>query len=113
MTKALRDFPAPTLRLYLLALTIAAALGLGMLAPAFLGAAGVGAVALLATCLADFSAAVRPSELDIERRHHPRLYLAAENAIELAVTNRGRRTVVLRLRDTPPAAFRSSTLFVG
>jgi uncharacterized protein (DUF58 family) len=84
-----------------------------MLAPAFVGVAAAGAVALLTACLADYSVAVRPAEIEVERRHHSRLYLAADNAIELAVANRGRRELDVRLRDTPPAAFRSSTLFVG
>jgi uncharacterized protein (DUF58 family) len=110
--ETLRDFPVPTLRLYLLALSVTIALGLGMLAPAFIGVAAAGAVALLAACITDFSAAVRPHDFEVERRHHPRLYLAADNAIELAVANRGRRLLDVRLRDTPPPAFRSSTLFV-
>src|SRR5437870_7449088 len=84
-----------------------------MLAPAFIGVAAAGAVALLAAWFADYVAAVRPIDFEVERRHHPRLYLAADNAIELAVANHGRRPLNLRLRDTPPSAFRSSTLFVG
>ena len=84
-----------------------------MLAPAFLGVAAAAAVALLSTCVADYAAAVKPRELDIERRHHPRLYLAADNVIELATAVRGHRPVDIRLRDTPPSAFRSTTLFVG
>lgn len=113
MLKRLRDLPAPTLRLYLLAASITVALALGMLAPAFLGVAAAGAIALLAACFADYSAAIRAAELHVERRHHPRLYLAAENPIELAVVNGGRRQLDVRLRDTPPVEFRSSTLFVG
>src|SRR5437867_2736722 len=113
MTRALRDLPAPTLRLYLLALSVTIALGLGMLAPAFIGVAAAGAAALIAACFADYIAAVRPIDFEVERRHHPRLYLAADNGIELAVANHGRRPLNLRLRDTPPPAFRSSTLFVG
>ena len=112
MTKKLRDFPAPTIRLYLLALSITAALALGMLAPAFVGMAIAGALALLAACFADYSAALRPTDFALERRHHPRLYLAADNPIDLGVANRGRRALELRLRDTPPSAFRSSTLFM-
>jgi hypothetical protein len=49
----------------------------------------------------DYSGAVKPFELDIERRHHPRLYLAADNVIEIAVVNRGRRPADITLRDTP------------
>ncbi|MBI4492086.1 MAG: DUF58 domain-containing protein [Chloroflexi bacterium] len=106
-----RDLPAPTLRLYLLALGLALPLGLGELAPAFLGLAAAGAVALLAAVLADHAAAVRPGDLEVERQHHPRLYLAADNPVELVVANRARRAVVVRLRETPPSAFRSSALF--
>lgn len=109
----LRDLPAPTPRLYLLALALAVPLGLGEVAPAFVGLAAAGAIALLAAGLADLSAAVRPSELGVERQHHPRLYLAADNPIELNVTNSSRREAAVRLRDTPPVAFRSSTLFLG
>lgn len=112
MTKALRDLPAPTVRLYLLALSVTAALALGMVAPAFVGVAVAGAIALVAVALADYAAAIRPTDFDVERRHHPRLYLAADNPIDLVVANHGRRALELRLRDTPPSAFRSSALFV-
>jgi uncharacterized protein (DUF58 family) len=113
MTKTLRDFPAPTLRLYLLALSVTVALALGLLAPAFIGMAVAGGLALLAACLADHSAASRPADFEIERHHHPRLYLGADNPIDLMVANHGRRTLQVRLRDTPPAAFRSSSLFLN
>jgi len=111
--RALRDFPAPTLRLYLLTLAVAVTVGLGMVTPAFLGVAAAGAVALFAALVVDYSGAVKPFELDIERRHHPRLYLAADNVIEIAVGNRGRRPADITLRDTPPPAFSSSALFVA
>lgn len=109
----MRDLPAPTLRLFVLTLAIALALGVGELAPAFLGVAAAGAIGLLAAVLADHSAAVRPTDLEVQRRHHPRLYLGDDNPIELAVENRGRRAVTVRLRDTPPPAFIASTVFVG
>lgn len=109
--RALRDLAAPTLRLYLIALALVALLALGELSAAFVGLAGAALVVLLALILADFGSAARPSDLDVERRHHPRLYLGTDNGVELLVTNRSRRAVVVRLRDTPPAAFGTSTLF--
>src|SRR5262245_32204999 len=108
----LRDLPAPTLRLYLAALLLTAPLALGEVAAPFVGIAGAGAVVLLALILADLGAAVRPADLEVERRHHPRLYLGDDNVVELVVTNRSRRAVEARLRDTPPVPFRTSTLFV-
>src|SRR4051794_38533085 len=99
----LRDSPAPTARLYLLALLIVPPLALGELAPAFLGVAAAASVALLGALLIDHAAAVRPGDLDVQRLHHPRLYLGADNAIDLAVENRARRAAEVRLRDTPPA----------
>src|SRR5262249_47127908 len=47
----------------------------------------------------------------VSRQHEPRLYLGADNEIRLVVENRDRRPVAIRLRDTPPAAFRSSAIF--
>ncbi len=113
MLRWLRDAPAPTPRLYLLALLLVAPLALGELAPAFLGIAGAAALALLGTVLADHAAATRPRDLDVERRHHPRLYIGFDNPIELVVASRARRSVDVEIRDTPPAAFISSSLFVG
>ena len=108
-----RTFPAPTLRLYLLAVALTVPLALGILAPVFVGIGVAGLLALLATALADYQAALHSEEIAVERRHEPRLYLAADNAIDVVVTNRGRRPVEVRLRDTPPIAFITSTLFVG
>lgn len=105
--------PAPTLRLFLLALALAVPLALGVLTPAFLGVAAAGALGLIGATLADYAAAVPPGQLAVERRHHPRLYLAADNRIDLVVTNRSRRAVAIRLRDTPPVAFRSSAIFLA
>lgn len=101
------------MRLYVLAIALGIPLLLGEVAPAFVGVAFAGGVALLAIALADYWAAIRPDEILVERRHSPRLYISHENAIEIAVTNRSRRSVLLRVRDTPPALFASSTLFVG
>jgi uncharacterized protein (DUF58 family) len=105
--------PAPTWRFYILALTLALPLGLGVAAPLFVGLAASAALALIAAVVADFSLATRPEQIAVRRRHEPRLYLGADNQIELVVVNRGRRVLELRLRDTPPASFRSSTLFTG
>lgn len=109
----MRDLPAPTIRFYLLALALTLPLGLGMIAPAFVGLAAAGAIALVAAVLADHAASIRAGDLEVERQREPRLYLAADNPIDLVVTNRARRTATVRLRDTPPVAFRSSALFVG
>jgi len=70
-------------------------------------------LALVALVWADYAAAVRPGLLEVRREHHPRLYLGADNPIELIVTNRGPRVVEARLRDTPPASFRPSRLLHG
>ncbi len=113
MLRWLRDAPAPTVRLYLLALLLVVPLALGELAPAFLGVAAGATLALVGTILADYTAAARPRDLDVERRRHPRLYIGYDNTIELIVTNRARRNVAVRVRDTPPAAFITSSLFVG
>jgi uncharacterized protein (DUF58 family) len=107
------SLPVPTLRLYLAALALAVPLALGMIAPLFVGVAVAAAIALVAATLADYAAAVRPDELHVERRHEPRLYLGADNQIDLAVANVSRRAVLVQVRDTPPVAFRSSTLFLG
>jgi uncharacterized protein (DUF58 family) len=96
-----------------LSLVLSIPLGLGVLTPAFLGVAAAGALALLAATLADFGGAAPPRDLDVERRHEPRLYLGADNPIELVVRNRGRRAVGVRLRDTPPTAFQSSAIFAN
>lgn len=109
----LQDLPAPTLRLYLLALALAVPLGLGVIAPLFLGIAAAGALALVATVLADHAAAVTPKLLSVERRHDPRLYLGVDNRVELVVRNRSPRSVEVRLRDTPPVAFVTSALVFG
>jgi uncharacterized protein (DUF58 family) len=87
-------------------------LALGQIAPAFLGVAAAGAVALVAAVLADHAAALRASELRVQRRHHPRLYIGEDNAVELVVSNASRRVARIRLRDTPPAAFQTSAVFL-
>jgi uncharacterized protein (DUF58 family) len=107
----LRDLPAPTLRLFLLALLLTAPLALGELIFAFVGVAAAGLAILLAAVLADHSASARAGELEVTRQHHPRLYLGDDNPIDLVVTNRSRRMVHLRLRDTPPAFFVTGSLF--
>jgi uncharacterized protein (DUF58 family) len=99
--------------LFWLALALAIPIGLGTLAPLFLGVAASAAVAVLATAFADYSFAVPPKLLSVRRGREPRLYLGADNRIDLVVANRGDRSVRVRVRDTPPGAFRSSTLFVG
>ena len=108
-----RTFPAPTFLLFVLALALSVPLLLGILAPAFVGVGVAGLLALLATTLADYQAAIRPNDIVVDRHHEPRLYLAADNSIEVVVANRGRRPVAVRLRDTPPVAFKTSALFVG
>ncbi len=113
MLRRLRDTPAPSLRLFLLAALLVPLLGLGELAPAFLGVAGAAALALVGAVLADHAASVHPRDLVVERRHHPRLYLGIDNDIDLVVENRARRDVEVRLRDTPPTAFITSTLFAS
>jgi uncharacterized protein (DUF58 family) len=99
--------------LFGLALAIAIPLGLGVVAPLFLGIAASLALALIATVAADFSLAVAPNSIEVRRQHEPRLYLGADNRIDLMVVNRGPRSLSIRLRDTPPAAFRSDALFVA
>jgi uncharacterized protein (DUF58 family) len=42
----------------------------------------------------------------------PRLYLGADNVIDVVVENRDRRPLQIVVRDTPPGTFRSSALFV-
>ncbi len=110
---SLRDFPAPGPRLFAVALALTVPLLLGTVAPFFLGVATTGAIALLVTILADWSSSTQPDRLDVTRQHAPRLYLGADNSIELIVENRDRRAVRIRLRDTPPSSFRSSAIFVG
>lgn len=100
------------MRLYLLAMALAAPLAFGELAPAFLGVAVVGAVALLISAVADYASAPGPTELEVRRNHHPRLYLGEDNVIELEVASHSRRPVTVQVRDTPPAAFRTSALLV-
>lgn len=111
MRNALTDVPAPTIRLVVFALAMALPLALGSLAPFLVGVALAGGVALIGIVLADFAAATAPCELDLERRHEPRLYLDADNPVDLVVTNRSRRDLHVRLRDTPPPPFRTSCLF--
>ncbi len=109
--KAFRDLPAPTLRLFAAVLALAVPLALGQLAPLFLGLAAAGAIGLLVTLIADLAASTQPKKLVVSREHDPRLYLGADNGIRLLVENRENRSVLVRLRDTPPAAFRSSAIF--
>ncbi len=111
MTTWLRDVPAPTIRLFLLTLALIIPIALGQVAPAFLGVAASAALLLFCAVGADVAVAVRPWLLSVSRRHHPRLYLAADNAIDLVVDNRSRQRIDIRLRDTPPAQFRSERLF--
>jgi uncharacterized protein (DUF58 family) len=108
-----RDLPAPTLRLFGAAVAVAVPLALGMLAPAFLAIAAIAALALIVTLGVDLSVSTPSSDFQVERRHEPRLYLGADNAIALIVENLGRRAVQVLLRDTPPSAFRSSLIFFG
>jgi uncharacterized protein (DUF58 family) len=108
----LRDFPAPSFRLFSLALALSLPVALGVLAPLFLGIAAAGAIALVATILVDLAGSVSANLLDVTREHEPRLHLGADNTIALAVENRDPRSVRLRLRDTPHWSFRSSSLFV-
>ncbi|HUX88110.1 MAG TPA: hypothetical protein VMW65_14000, partial [Chloroflexota bacterium] len=75
-----RTFPAPTFLLFVLALALSVPLLLGILAPAFVGVGVAGLLALLATTLADYQAAIRPNDIVVERHHEPRLYLAADNS---------------------------------
>ncbi|MEA2642116.1 MAG: hypothetical protein QOF51_3510 [Chloroflexota bacterium] len=109
----LRDLPAPTVRLYLLAMVLVVPIAFDQVLPAFLGVAAAGAIALVAVVLGDFGAAARPRDFEVRREHHPRLYLNDDNPIELIVDNHSRRPVVVRLRDTPPTSFRTDTLFTG
>lgn len=108
----LRDVPAPTLRLFGVTLALTVPLALGVLEPFFLGLAAAGAIVLFVVVLADYSASIGPDRLDVTRQHSPRLYLGADNPVELVVENRGRRVVQIRLRDTPPWSFRSTAIFV-
>src|SRR5262249_4421269 len=102
-----RDLPAPTIRLFVLVLVLAVPLALGTFAPFFLGIAGAGAIALVAVLLADYAGGTSPAHLEAERRHDPRLYLGVDNPIALVVRNWSRRQVLARVRDMPPALFRS------
>jgi uncharacterized protein (DUF58 family) len=97
--------------LFLVTLLLAAPLALGEVVHAFVGVGIAAGIVLLALVLADHAAALRLADLAVERRHHPRLYLGDDNVIELVVENRSRRPVAVRLRDTPPVAFRTSALF--
>lgn len=108
--RALRDLPAPTLRLYLLATAPALPMALGTVAPWAVGVAGALVVLAVALAVADYSAAAPPHTLAVERRRHPRLYIGVDNRIELAVENRWVRPVIVRVRDTPPPSFAASAL---
>jgi uncharacterized protein (DUF58 family) len=107
----LRDIPAPTLRLFAIALALAVPLALGSLTPLFLGVAAVAAIVLVVSVAVDGSSASRADRLVASRQHEARLYLGADNEIRLVVENRDRRPLSIRVRDTPPAAFQSSAIF--
>ena len=109
----LRDLPAPTHRLFALALAVAIPLELRMAARLFVAIAALGALALVVTILVDWSVSTPPGDFQLERQHEPRLYLGADNAIALVVDSFGRRAIQVRLRDTPPSAFQSSSIFFG
>lgn len=108
-----RDLPAPTLRLFVLALLVAVPLLLGAVSAFFLGIAGALFVGLIATVIADYAAAPNAAAFQVERHHAPRLYLAYDNPIQLQVRNGSPRPASICLRDTPPVAFVSSSLFVA
>jgi uncharacterized protein (DUF58 family) len=78
-----------------------------------LGVAAAWWAALAVVVMLDARAAVASADLTLERRHAPRLYLGADNAIDLVITNHSRRAVRVRLRDTPPVSFRSSAVVLS
>ena len=108
-----RDLPAPGWRLFAVAMAVAVPLALGVIAPFFVGVAVAAALALMIALVADWSASTRPDRLEVCRLHEPRLYFGADNAITLTVENRDLRRVHVRLRETPPVAFRSDAIFFG
>lgn len=110
MGRLLRDFPAPTLRLYLLACLPAGLLVLGSFDPWFTGAAAGTLLALVLATLTDHTLAASTTQLAVRRLHHPRLYIGADNRIELELTNDSGRSTAVRLRDTPPVSFAAGTL---
>lgn len=94
----------------MLAALVALPLGLGSLWPGLVGMAGAAALVVIVLAVLDWQASVRPGQLELRRAHDPRLYLAADNAIQLVLANRARRPLTVRLRDTPPVAFVSSAI---
>ena len=108
--RRLRNLPAPTLRLYLLACAPAVLLVLGSFDPWFTGAAAGVILALVLVTLTDHSLAASSRMLTVQRLHHPRLYIGADNRIELAIENRSSRDILVRLRDTPPVSFSATSL---
>jgi uncharacterized protein (DUF58 family) len=53
----------------------------------------------------DYSLAQDAARFEVNRIHDNRLSLGADNLIQVAVRNRGRRTAVFWVRDEPPEAF--------
>lgn len=106
------NLPAPTVRLFVLVMAVAAPLVLGTFSAVLVGVAGALFLGLAASLFADYLSAAPTRALQVERQHAPRLYLAYDNPVRLRVTNSAPQTVTIRLRDTPPVAFVSSTLFV-
>jgi uncharacterized protein (DUF58 family) len=96
-----------------LALAGAAPLLLASWQPWLLGVTAAYGVVILALVVLDARTSVAARELGLTREHDPRLYLGAYNLIRLAVTNRSRRDVEVRVRDTPPVSFLSSAVILN
>jgi uncharacterized protein (DUF58 family) len=81
--------------------------------PWVLGVAAAYGLVLLAMVALDVRTSVAPRSLELTREHDPRLYLGADNLIRLVVMNRSRRGVQVRVRDTPPVSFLSSSVMLS
>jgi uncharacterized protein (DUF58 family) len=75
-------------------------------------AAGYLAVVLVMV-LADRRLTPAPDAFELTRTHDQRLSLGAENLVVVRVSNRGRRTVRVLVRDEYPVMFRSDRLILG
>jgi uncharacterized protein (DUF58 family) len=78
-----------------------------------LGLAAAWLLIVLALVVLDARTSIAPADLELRRKHDPRLYLGADNVIRLVVTNRSRRELRVRVRDTPPVSFLSSAVIVS
>src|SRR5215212_4069318 len=75
-------------------------------------AAGYLAIVLIMV-LVDRRLTPAPAAFELMRTHDQRLSLGAENLIVVRVTNRGRRTVRVLVRDEYPVMFRSDRIILG